>query len=98
MSPEASQEYQHAVEEAANAFMRVMSLRGFQVRDYPQNFVAELVKSTRLSFETARGGAHLRANLLVAEILNAGSKGALTAPVPVKNQSLSVNPLHRRLV
>ena len=47
MSPEASQEYQHAVEEAANAFMKVMTLRGFQVRDYPQNFVAQMSQNTR---------------------------------------------------
>jgi hypothetical protein len=29
MTPEATQEYQRAIEEAANAFMKVMSLRGF---------------------------------------------------------------------
>ena len=49
MSPEASQEYQRAVEEAANAFMKVMNLRGFQVRDYPQNFVAQMAQTTRLA-------------------------------------------------
>ena len=54
MSPEASQEYQRAIEEAANAFMKVMTLRGFSVRDYPQNFVAQMAQTTRLAFETDR--------------------------------------------
>ena len=66
MSPEASQEYQCAVEEAANAFMKVMSLRGFQVRDYPQNFVAQMAQTTRLAFEASRQGAHSRADALVS--------------------------------
>ena len=56
MTPEASQEYQRAVEEAANAFMKVMALRGFNVRDYPQNFVAQMANQTRLTFETNRNG------------------------------------------
>jgi hypothetical protein len=41
MSPENSQEYQRAVEEAANAFMKVMALRGFNVRDYPLRPIAK---------------------------------------------------------
>lgn len=71
MTPEASQEYQRAVEEAANAFMKVMALRGFNVRDYPQNFVAQMSQQTRLAFETNRAGAHQNADRLVSELLRA---------------------------
>jgi hypothetical protein len=70
MSPEAIQEYQRAVEEAANAFMKVMTLRGFQVRDYPQNFVAQMAQTTRLAFEPSRQGAHDRADVLVSDMLS----------------------------
>ena len=71
MTPEASQEYQCAVEEAANAFMKVMALRGFNVRDYPQNFVAQMAGQTRLAFESNRIGAHKNADALVSELLRA---------------------------
>ena len=71
MTPEASQEYHRAVEEAANAFMKVMALRGFAVRDYPQNFVAQMVQQTRLAFESNRVGAHANADTLVSELLRA---------------------------
>ncbi len=71
MTPEASQEYQRAVEEAANAFMKVMALRGFTVRDYPQNFVAHMAHQTRLAFETDPRGAHRNADSLVSELLRA---------------------------
>ncbi len=71
MSPEASQEYQRAVEEAANAFMKVMTLRGFNVRDYPQNFVAQMAQQTRLAFEANRAGAHHNADKLVSDLLRA---------------------------
>jgi len=67
MTPEASKEYQCAVEEAANAFMKVMALRGFSVRDYPQNFVAQMAQQTRLAFETNRVGAHPGADTLVSD-------------------------------
>jgi hypothetical protein len=70
MSPEVSSEYQSAIEEAANAFMKVMALRGFSVRDYPQNFVAQMAKTTRLDFEASRGGAHANADALVSEVLS----------------------------
>jgi hypothetical protein len=71
MTPEASQEYQRAVEEAANAFMKVMALRGFNVRDYPQNFVVQMAQQTRLAFETNRAGAHQNADKLVSDLLRA---------------------------
>jgi hypothetical protein len=71
MTPDASKEYQCAVEEAANAFMKVMALRGFSVRDYPQNFVAQMAQQTRLAFEGNRVGPHANADVLVAELLRA---------------------------
>jgi hypothetical protein len=96
MSPEASQEYQCAVEEAANAFMKVMSLRGFQVRDYPQNFVAQMAQTTRLAFEVSRQGAHDRADALVSDMLNAAaSLSTPTAKVPHKKSAFP--SLRRRL-
>jgi hypothetical protein len=96
MSPEASQEYQRAVEEAANAFMKVMTLRGFQVRDYPQNFVAQMAQTTRLAFEASRQGAHDRADALVSEMLN--SAAALrVAPAKVAPQKSAFPSLRSRL-
>lgn len=86
MSPEASQEYQRAVEEAANAFMKVMALRGFNVRDYPQNFVAQMAQQTRLAFETNRAGAHQNADKLVSELLRtAPTAPKLVSATQVKN-------------
>ncbi|WP_416545419.1 hypothetical protein ACHEXK_09080 [Limnohabitans sp. DCL3] len=76
MSPEASQEYQRAVEEAANAFMKVMALRGFNVRDYPQNFVAQMAKQTKLAFEPNRLGAHQQADQCVSDMLRAAPLAA----------------------
>jgi hypothetical protein len=70
MSPEVSSEYQSAIEEAANAFMKVMALRGFSVRDYPQNFVAQMAKVTRFDFEASRGGAHANADAMVCDVLS----------------------------
>ncbi len=58
--------------------MKVMSLRGFQVRDYPQNFVAQMAQTTRLAFEASRQGAHSRADALVSDMLNAAA--ALSTP------------------
>jgi len=72
MSPVASTEYQAAVEEAANAFLKVMALRGFAVRDYPQNFVAHMAQQTRLHFEKNRLGAHPEADALVSEFIRSG--------------------------
>lgn len=97
MSPEASQEYQRAVEEAANAFMKVMHLRGFQVRDYPQNFVAQLAQTTRLAFEASRQGAHDRADALVSDMLNASvTQRAAAVKAPPKKSAFP--SLRRRLV
>lgn len=96
MSPEASQEYQRAVEEAANAFMKVMALRGFNVRDYPQNFVAQMARQTRLAFETNRNGAHRNADSLVSELLRAAPVAPqLVAPAKVK--AMPFPSLRRRM-
>jgi hypothetical protein len=72
MTPVASTEYQAAVEEAANAFMKVMALRGFNVRDYPQNFVAQMSQQTRFHFEASRSGAHPEADALVSQFIQSG--------------------------
>jgi hypothetical protein len=88
MSPEASQEYQRAVEEAANAFMKVMALRGFNVRDYPQNFVAQMAQQTKLSFETNRLGAHQNADKLVSDLL----RTAPSAPQLVSTSKVNTLP------
>jgi hypothetical protein len=96
MSPEASQEYQRAVEEAANAFMKVMSLRGFQVRDYPQNFVAQMAQTTRLAFEANRQGAHDRADNLVSDMLSAAASLS-TTPAKVPHKKSAFPSLRRRL-
>ncbi len=96
MTPEASQEYQRAVEEAANAFMKVMALRGFNVRDYPQNFVAQMAGQTRLAFETNRNGAHKNANALVSELLRA-APAAPQLVTSAKVKSLPFPALRRHL-
>ena len=72
MTTVASSEYQAAVEEAANAFMKVMALRGFNVRDYPQNFVAQMSQQTRFHFEASRSGAHPEADALVSQFIQSG--------------------------
>ena len=81
MHPVDSAQYQLAVEEAANAFMKVMALRGFAVRDYPQNFVAHMAQQTRLHFEISRAGVHPEADGLVAEFIRSGQN----VPVPRKS-------------
>lgn len=99
MTPEDSQEYQRAVEEAANAFMKVMALRGFSVRDYPQNFVAHMAGQTRLAFETNRAGAHKNADALVSELLCAAPT-VHTAPQLVSSAKVKSMPfpaLRRRM-
>ncbi|MEY4027989.1 MAG: hypothetical protein RLZZ329_1709 [Pseudomonadota bacterium] len=78
MTPEASQEYLRAVEEAANAFMKVMALRGFNVRDYPQNFVAQMANQTRLTFETNRNV--LRAAPAAPQLVTAAKVKSLPFP------------------
>lgn len=96
MTPVVSKEYQCAVEEAANAFMKVMALRGFNVRDYPQNFVAQMAKTTRLDFELSRNGAHANADALVSELLSS----APFAPKLVttsKQKALPFPSLRRRM-
>ena len=99
MSPETSQEYQRAVEEAANAFMKVMALRGFNVRDYPQNFVAQMTQQTRLTFEANRQGAHKNANQLVSDMLRAAPAVTVVAPAvtSAKVKSLPFPALRRRM-
>lgn len=96
MTTEASQEYQRAVEEAANAFMKVMALRGFNVRDYPQNFVAQMAQQTRLAFEINRHGAHQNADQLVSELLRT-SPAAPQAVASAKVKSLPFPALRRRM-
>lgn len=96
MSPESSQEYQRAVEEAANAFMKVMTLRGFQVRDYPQNFVAQMAQTTRLAFEASHQGAHDRADALVSEMLKSAAV-LRVAPAKVAPQKSAFPSLRSRL-
>jgi hypothetical protein len=96
MSPEASQEYQRAVEEAANAFMKVMALRGFSVRDYPQNFVAQMAQQTKLAFEVNRQGAHHNADQCVSDMLRSAPVAA--QPVaPKKVKALAFPALRRRI-
>jgi hypothetical protein len=73
MTPAPNAACQASLEEAANAFMKVMALRGFSVRDYPQNFVAHLTQQTRLHFETAASGPHPQADALVSGFLRAGA-------------------------
>ena len=73
MTPAPSAACQASLEEAANAFMKVMALRGFAVRDYPQNFVAHLAQQARLHFQASATGAHPQADELVAAFLRAGA-------------------------
>jgi hypothetical protein len=71
-------------------------LRGFNVRDYPQNFVAQMAKTTRLDFEVSRIGAHANADALVSDMLSAAS----FAPKLVassKEKALPFPSLRRRM-
>ena len=86
MNPASTAACQASLEEAANAFMKVMALRGFSVRDYPQNFVAHLTQQTRLHFEAAAAGAHPQADELVSAFLRAGA-ATVTAEVPAAVRS-----------
>lgn len=95
MNPVASTEYQAAIEEAANAFMKVMALRGFAVRDYPQNFVAHMAQQTRLHFEANRTGAHPEADNLVSEFIRSGQFVPRKAPV-AKAKTIPFPVLRRR--
>lgn len=97
MTPEASQEYQRAIEEAANAFMKVMTLRGFSVRDYPQNFVAQMANTTRLAFETDRHGPHARADVLVADMLTTAVRPVAAHMGVAKDKKRSFATLGHRL-
>jgi len=96
MSPEASQEYQSAIEEAANAFMKVMALRGFNVRDYPQNFVAQMAQQTKLAFEVNRLGAHQNADKLVSDLLRA-APSAPQLVITSKVKTLPFRTIHQRM-
>ena len=95
MHPVNSAEYQAAVEEAANAFMKVMALRGFAVRDYPQNFVAHMAHQTRLHFENSRTGAHPQADALVSEFIRSGQSVARKASA-AKPKTIPFPVLRRR--
>ncbi len=96
MSPVVSTDYQAAVEEAANAFMKVMALRGFNVRDYPQNFVAQMAQQTRLHFESSRTGAHPAADALVSQFIQSGQSVPVQA-VQAKAKTLAFPMLRRRM-
>ena len=95
MQPVNSAEYQAAVEEAANAFMKVMALRGFVARDYPQNFVAHLAQHTRLHFEHGRAGAHAEADALVSEFIRSGQSVPRKVPA-TKAKTIAFPVLRRR--
>ena len=97
MTSTATQDYQHAVEEAANAFMKVMTLRGFQVRDYPQNFVKQMAHQTQLAFEVNRHGAHQNADHLVSELLRAAPVVATVSRLPAKAKAAAFPALRRHL-
>ena len=96
MTPDTSKEYQCAVEEAANAFMKVMALRGFGVRDYPQNFVAQMAQQTRLAFESNRVGPHANADALVSELLRAAPQAPRLVSAS-KVKALPFPSLRRRM-
>ena len=96
MTRVASTEYQAAVEEAANAFMKVMALRGFEVRDYPQNFVAQMAQQTRFHFEANRAGAHPAADALVSQFIQAG-QSVPTLAQATKAKTIPFPMLRRRM-
>ena len=96
MQPVNSAEYQAAVAEAANAFMKVMALRGFAVRDYPQNFVAHLSQQTRLHFENSRLGAHPEADALVSDFIRNGQQVSRKAPAKPRARTLAFPVLRRK--
>lgn len=92
-----SAEYQIAVEEAANAFMKVMALRGFVTRDYPQNLVAHMAKQTRFHFASNRVGAHPQADEWVAAFIRPGQM-AEPAAAKAKPKAPAFSMLRRRTV
>lgn len=96
MTPAQTQACQASLEEAANAFMKVMALRGFSVRDYPQNFVAHLTQQTRLHFEAAAAGAHPQADELVSAFLRAGAASSQPARSRRRPGRLSMAVLQQR--
>lgn len=95
MHPVDSAEYQAAIEEAANAFMKVMALRGFAVRDYPQNFVAHIAQQSRLRFETSRSGGHPQADALVSEFIRSG-QSVPRKSTPSRAKTIAFPVLRRR--
>jgi hypothetical protein len=97
MTPEASIEYHRAIEEAANSFMKIMALRGFNVRDYPQNFVAQMQAQSHLAFEISRHGAHQNADALVTEMLRTAPEAPRVVPQPSKAKVLPFAALRRRM-
>ena len=79
--------------------MKVMALRGFNVRDYPQNFVAQMAGQTRLAFETNRAGAHKNADALVSELLRAAPLSQISPQLvaSAKPKSLQFPALRHRM-
>lgn len=88
-------EYHAAVEEAANAFMKVMALRGYAVRDYPQNFVAHMAQQSRQRFESSHHGAHPQADALVSEFIRSGQMVPRKSAQP-KAKTIPFPALRRR--
>ncbi len=74
-----SQAYDSALAEAAQAFMKVMALRGYAVRDYPQNFSAQVAQHARQRFAASPLGAHPQAERIVRQMLQ---PQLLSAPTP----------------
>ena len=71
MNQVTAQELQAAVAEAAQAYLKVMALRGFTVRDYPQNFVAQMAQQSRHLFAPSQAGAHPQADQIIPQVLQA---------------------------
>jgi len=90
-------DYQAALAEAANAFMKTMALRGYAVRDYPQNLVAHLARQTRLHFEANPKGAHPLADACITQFLQSGKSPQLVPkPQPSRRKSVAFPPLGQR--
>lgn len=61
--------YERAVEEATQAFLKVMDLRGFGRKDDYSDFQRQLMQATEYSFHSLSGGPDTDADTLVAAIL-----------------------------
>lgn len=92
-------DYQNALAEAANAFMKVMTLRGFSVRDYPQNLVAHLSRQSRLHFEIDPRGEHPLADTAISQFLQSSTAPLYASkPNPALRKPLEFSPLRHRQV